>query len=148
MIEVTVIRHPKERLDKCTLEPLRNRPDMVFYKASPGFKFDATGHILLVLGSPPLSPDDAGNPLVLLDCTWRLLPQLEACLEGTPMRRSMPVGVSTVYPRKSKNFNDPPGGLASVEALYLAKRIMGEEDPTLLDGYRWKESFLAGLTAL
>ncbi len=148
MIAVAVIRHPKERLNKCTLEPLRNRPDLVFYKARPGFKFDVTGHILLALGSPPLSPEDAGKPLVLLDCTWRLLPQLEACLEGTPMRRSMPVGVYTAYPRKSKNFNDPPGGLASVEALYLAKRILGEDDHTLLDDYRWKELFLAGLTAL
>jgi len=148
VIAVTVIRHPKERLAKCTLEPLRNRPDLVFYKARPGFKFDATGYILLGLGSPPLSSEDAGKPLILLDCTWRLLPQLEACLEGTPVGRSMPVEVCTAYPRVSKNFNDPQGGLASVEALYVAKRILGKDDPTLLDGYRWKDQFLAGLAAL
>ena len=130
------------------MEPLRNRPDLVFYKARPGFKFDATDYILLTLGSPPLSLEDVGKPLVLLDCTWRLLPQLEACLEGTPVRRSMPVDVCTAYPRVSKNFNDPNGGLASVEALYLAKRILGENDLSLLHEYIWKDQFLAGLAVL
>lgn len=142
---VIIIRHPKERLSKCSLEPLRGREDVEFIKAKEGFKFDAGGHILLALEAPPLSSADAGKPLLLLDSTWRRLPQLESCLEGEPLRRSLPLGIKTAYPRVSKTFTDPPGGLASVEALYVAKRIFGEEDATLLDHYRWKEEFLNNL---
>lgn len=142
---VIIIRHPKERLSKCSLEPLRGREDVEFIKANPGFRFDATGYILLTLDAPLLSPADAGKPLLLLDSTWRRLPQLESCLEGEPLRRSLPEGIKTAYPRVSKTFTDPPGGLASVEALYVAKRIFGEEDATLLDHYRWKEEFLNNL---
>ncbi len=144
-VPVIIIRHPKERLSKCTLEPLRERPDLTFYRAKKGFKFDAGGHILLAMDAPPLSPADAGRPLLFLDGTWRRLPQLEACLEGEPLRRSLPAGIRTAYPRVSKIFTDPEGGLASVEALYVAKKILGDDDPAILSEYRWKEKFLKNL---
>ncbi|MDP0498226.1 MAG: hypothetical protein Q7Q73_18690 [Verrucomicrobiota bacterium JB024] len=179
MIPTVVIRHPKERLSKCSLEPLRGRPDVVFFKATPTLRFDATGFILLHTEGDLLSPADAvlsddekkqaaaraatacsqgplpgcfaeagSRPFLLLDSTWRLLPQLEACLSGAPLRRRLPDGVRTAYPRVSKLSEDPSGGLASVEALYLARRLMGDDDPTLLDAYYWKDAFLAGLEGL
>ncbi len=40
-------------------------------------------------------------------------------------------------------FEDPTGGLASVEALYAAKRLLGDDDPDVLEGYHWREAFLA-----
>ncbi len=141
-IPVTIIRHPKERLSKCTLQPLRHRPELTFYKGREGFKLDVTGFTLLGLDAPVISEADAGRPLLLLDSTWRLLPQLEACLEGIPIRRTLPPGIRTAYPRVSKIAEDPLGGLASVEALYLAKKLLGEDDPSLLDGYYWKDVFL------
>ena len=145
-VPVIIIRHPRERRSKCTLEPLQGRPDLVFHNAKPGFTFDAGGHILLTLEGPPLSSADFGNPLLLLDSTWRRLPQLDACLRGKPIRRSLPAGIKSAYPRVSKTFIDPPGGLASVEALYVAKRILeGQEDATLLDHYHWREDFLKTL---
>jgi pre-rRNA-processing protein TSR3 len=58
------------------------------------------------------------------------------------MRRGIPNCFSTAYPRRSKISIDPEAGLASVEALYLAKRILGEEDPSILQGYHWREEFL------
>ena len=85
---------------------------------------------------------DAGKPLLLLDSTWRLLPQLEDCLLGDPVRRSLPKWIKTAYPRVSRIAQDPSFGLASVEALYAAQRLLGEEDQSLLDGYYWKERFL------
>lgn len=144
-IPTTVIRHPRERLSKCSLRHLHGRPEITFLRAAPGFAFDATGFTLLAVGAEPLSAADAGRPLLLLDSTWRWLPQLLACLRGTPVARAIPPGVATAYPRASKLFPDPDGGLASVEALYLARRILGDDDPLLLDGYHWKERFLAGL---
>ena len=50
--------------------------------------------------------------------------------------------VRTAYPRVSKVFDDPQQGLASIEALYLAKRLLGDDDASLLDGYHWREEFL------
>lgn len=146
-IPTTVLRHPKERIAKCSLRFLHDRPEMTFLRAKPGFSFDATGFTLLAVDGAPLSPADADRPLLLLDSTWRWLPQLLACVRGEPVRRSIPGGVRTAYPRVSKVFDDPEAGLASIEALYLARRLLGDDDPSLLDGYHWRDAFLAGLDA-
>ena len=146
-IATTVIRHPKERIQKCSLRFLHDRSELTFLRARPGFTFDATGFTLLAVDGAPLSRADAGRPLLLLDSTWRWLPQLLACVRGEPVRRSIPGHVRTAYPRASKLWDDPDAGLASVGALYVARRILGDDDPTLLDGYHWRESFLAGLHA-
>lgn len=141
-IPVTVIRHPKERLSKCSLEPLKGRPEITFIKASKNLKFDCSGYILLTIDAPELSPSDLHHPILLLDSTWRLLPELEACLVGEPIKRSLPSWVRTAYPRVSKIFSDPLEGLASIEALYLTKFILGDDDESLLDAYYWKSEFL------
>ena len=56
-------------------------------------------------------------------------------------RRQLPL-FETAYPRSSKLFRDPPGGLASAEALFVASLVFSRYDENLLDGYRWKEEFL------
>ena len=147
MIPISVIRHPKERRSKCSLTPLEGRPDLEFYRARPGWTFDVSGFTILGLDAPVLSEADAGRPLLLLDSTWRLLPQIEACLVGEGVRRTLPV-VATAYPRVSKIAEDPMGGLASVEALYLAKLMLGERDDALLAGYYWRAEFLKNLKEL
>ena len=144
-ITTTVIRHPKERISKCSLRFLHDRPEMTFLVAKQGFTFDATDFIVLAVDAPELTAADAGHPLLVLDSTWRYLPQLERAVTGTPVRRSLPAWVQTAYPRKSRLFEDPAAGLASIEALYLARRILGDDDPELLTGYHWREEFLAQL---
>ena len=130
-------------MSKCSLKPVQGRGNIDFRKANPGFSFDATGFILLGIDAPVLSAADAGKPLLILDSTWRLLSALEACITGEPIRRSLPGDVQTAYPRTSKIADDPSGGFSSIEALYLACRILGEDDKTLLDAYYWKDQFLA-----
>ncbi|NQY33069.1 MAG: hypothetical protein HRT56_07855 [Coraliomargarita sp.] len=144
MIPITVIRHPKERRSKCSLTPLEAREDIEFFRARRGFIFDMTGFTILGLDAPELSEADAGRPLLLLDSTWRLLPEIEACLVGEGVRRTLPA-VATAYPRISKITEDPMGGLASVEALYLAKLMLGERDDGLLADYYWREEFIENL---
>ncbi len=51
-------------------------------------------------------------------------------------------GYGTAYPRRSKWYPDPAEGLASVEALYVAYRILGRPLEGLLEHYRWAEQFL------
>jgi pre-rRNA-processing protein TSR3 len=147
-IATTVIRHAKERIAKCSLRHLHGRPEITFLKAGPGFRFDASGFVVLAVDAPVLTMHDAGRPLLLLDSSWRWLPQLQRCVAGTPQCRSIPAHVRTAYPRRSRLFQDPAPGLASVEALYVARRILGDDDPSLLDGYHWKEAFLASLGTL
>ena len=144
MVPISVIRHPKERRSKCSLTPLEGRADIDFFRAGPNWSFDMTGFTVLALGAPELSREDAGRPLLLLESTWRLLPQIEACLHGQGVRRTLPA-VPTAYPRISKIAEDPMGGLASVEALFLAKLLLGERDDALLADYYWREVFLESL---
>ena len=115
---------------------------MTFLRGKPGLRFDATGFLLLAVDAPPLSTADQGAPLLLLDSTWRRLTQLEECVIGAPIRRSIPGGIRTAYPRVSKVFDDPADGLASVEALYVARKLLGDDDPELLAGYHWQQEFL------
>lgn len=142
---VTVIRHHKERISKCSLRFLHDRPEFTFLRGKPGYEFDATDFILLHVDGEALTEADRGHPLLLLDSTWRWLPQLEAGVRGKPLLRSIPGGVCTAYPRKSRLFEDPEAGLASIEALYLALKLLGDDDPSLLDGYHWKDEFLRSL---
>ena len=140
--EVVVIRHARERVSKCSLRTLHGRPGFTFLKATKGFRFDATGYLELAVDAEPLTSADAGRPLLILDSTWRLLPELRRCVHGTTVRRAIPDGIVTAYPRDSRVFDDPEGGLASIEALYVALHIFGDDDPTILDGYHWKDEFL------
>ncbi|MFT4841140.1 MAG: pre-rRNA-processing protein TSR3 [Planctomycetota bacterium] len=142
-VATTVIRHPKERISKCSLRFLHDRPEMTFLRGKPDLRFDATGFILLAVDAPPLSLADQGHPLLLLDSTWRWLPQLNVCVTGEPIKRSIPGDLHTAYPRVSKTFEDPAGGLASIEALYVARKLLGDDDPELLHGYHWTDEFLA-----
>ena len=146
MCPISVIRHQKERRSKCSLTALEERDDITFYKANQGWSFDVTGFTVLALDATELSVVDAGRPLLLLDSTWRLLPQLQACLYGSAVSRTLP-SVDTAYPRVSKLTKDPLGGLASIEALYLAKLILGERDDSLLDFYYWRDEFWDNLRA-
>lgn len=144
-VKTVVIRHPNENLAKCSLTPLHGRPEMEFLVGEGDMRFDATGYIVLAVDAPVISTADAGRPLLLLDTTWVLLPKLINRLTGTPIYRSLPDAVRTAYPRVSKMHKDPAAGLASVEALYLARKLLGDDDLSLLDGYYWKDAFLEKL---
>ncbi len=146
-VKTVVIRHPNENLAKCSLTPLHGRPEIEFLVGEGDMRFDATGYLVLAVDSPVISPSDSGRPLLLLDTTWVLLPKLINRLTGTPVYRSLPDAVRTAYPRVSKMHKDPAAGLASVEALYLARKLLGDDDLSLLDGYHWKDAFLAKLPA-
>jgi pre-rRNA-processing protein TSR3 len=144
-VKTIVIRHPNENLAKCSLTPLHGRPEIEFLVGGGDMRFDATGYVVLAVDSPVISTADAGHPLLLLDTTWVLLPKLINRLTGTPIYRSLPDAVRTAYPRVSKMHKDPAAGLASVEALYLARKLLGDDDLSLLDGYYWKDAFLEKL---
>jgi pre-rRNA-processing protein TSR3 len=89
-----------------------------------------------------LGAADRGLPLFLIDCAWRRVDRLLATVEGELLARRLPP-LATAYPRRSRIFDDPGEGLASVEALFAALAILDRPHPELLAGYRFAQRFLA-----
>ena len=135
-----IVVHPKERRSKCTVEPLRGRDDFVFWNFPKRGPQPLDGYVRLGLGGPILGPDDADHGLLVLDGTWRLASAMEPQFAELPIR-SLP-SLRTAYPRTSKVFTDPQAGLATIEAVYAAHRLLGRSTQGLLDAYYWREEFL------
>ena len=144
-LDILILRDPRESQKKCSLTPLRGMAGIQFVDHRPGRKLDADGRLLLHAEGELLEasgePLAESVPLLLLDCSWRRVPTLLQDVEGELRLRRLPALV-TAYPRKSRVFQDPDQGLASVEALYAALALLGQPTPDLLAGYRWREEFL------
>ena len=137
---VIIVMHPSENLAKCSVWPLRDRSDLVFQTWPKITIDDRAAYVRLGLGGPPLSMDDADRGILLLDATWRYAERMERDVTDLPVRGLPPL--ETAYPRTSKLFQDPAGGLATVEALYAAYILTGRDPAGLLDHYRWAETFV------
>lgn len=136
-----IIVHPRENRKKCSVEPLRDRPEFHFanYHAKRP-QFPPKGYVRLGIGGPLLTPADRVHGLLILDATWRLAERMEETYRDYPVRSIPPW--KTAYPRISKIFDDPTPGLATIEAIFAAYVALGRETSTLLDAYHWKEEFL------
>ena len=141
MLDVLILRDPRESPKKCSLTPLRGTSGVRFVSYDPDRRVDAGKRVLLHKDGDEITARDRGQPLLLIDCAWRRVPQLLATIDGELEHRRLPPLV-TAYPRKSKVFEDPEEGLASIEALYAALALLGEVHPELLASYRWKDEFL------
>jgi pre-rRNA-processing protein TSR3 len=135
-----IVRHPNERPSRCSVYPLRGRPDLRFLDYPPSELPDLAGYVRLAPEGPPLSAADGDRGLLLLDGSWRWATVMTKMFAFVPARSLC--GYQTAYPRVSKLYVDPPEGLATVEALFLAHHILGRPTTGLLDHYRWRERFL------
>lgn len=146
-MQTIIIRHRKENLKKCSLRGLEGRDDLLFltypFKDLPPLQ----NHLMLVMeGAPPLSMEDQDRDLLFLDSTWRYLPKMVKAVESAyPIeKRVLPGSYLTAYPRTQEDCIDPARGLSTVEALYIAYRILGRNTDGLLDHYHWRDSFIKG----
>jgi pre-rRNA-processing protein TSR3 len=135
-----IVRHPKENPRKCSILPLRGRPDLVFLQHPVKERPPLAAYVRLSAEGPALSPADAGKGILLLDGSWRWAGAMTRSFLDVPPRSLH--GWRTAYPRVSKLGTDPGNGLASVEALFLAYHLLGRPTSGLLDQYRWAEEFL------
>ena len=142
--EILLIRLRKEALKKCSLTPLRERHDLPiqWFHCDIGDEIHVGAATLLHPDGDVLSPVDAQRPLLLVDSSWRDLPRMLKTVRGDFEKRSLPKNLRTAYPRKSKLFEDPETGLASIEALHAALTLLGKRDDSLLEGYYWASSWL------
>lgn len=143
-----VIRHRKENLKKCSLRGLEERSDFLFFryplKKVPIIK----SYILLTLDADiEISPQDSHHGLLIIDGTWKYAEQMTCNLSfpNTLIKRRLPSILRTTYPRKQTGCSEPDLGLASIEAIAAAYKLMGRDFTDLLDHYHWKEEFLVEL---
>ena len=140
-MKTLILRHRRENLKKCSLRGLENRSDISFFTYPKHPLPDLSNYLLLRVGAPELTREDADKGLLLIDGTWRLA----AIMEKPHLHlsaRSLPSDFITAYPRRQTDCEDPNKGLASIEALFLAHLILGKSTEGLLDHYHWKEAFL------
>ena len=138
--DTIVLVHRREREHKCSVLPLRGRDGFVFHTYPEPLNDSLDGYVRLGFGGPLLSAADQNHGLLILDATWKLAKRMENVYHEVPVR-SLPA-CETAYPRVSKANDDPLGGLATVEAIYLAYTILGRDTKGLLESYRWAEKFL------
>ena len=135
-----IVVHPREKRSKCTVECLRHRPGFEFRTFPVTPIPDLRNYVQLSMLGPELSDADAEKGLLVLDGTWRLAERMAPFFEKVPPRSLPPW--QTAYPRSSKNFPDPHGGLATIEAIFAAYRALGRDTAGLLDDYHWRDKFL------
>lgn len=141
VLPTVIVVHPRERRSKCSVEPLRGRPEFCFCRFPDPVTIDRGRYVRLGLNGPILNDADADRGLLLLDGTWRLAARMEPFFSDMEVRSLPPI--RTAYPRRSQIFSDPDDGLATIEALYAALRILGRPVDRLLDHYHWRAEFLA-----
>ena len=146
-------RHRKENIKKCSLQGLFGREDSLFlsYPLLPSLDISAVleGGIVLSFEGEEISKNDSG-PIIIIDATWRYAEKMLSQISGLNRckKRTIPSCWKTAYPRYQTGCSDPDRGLASIEALYVAARIMGHDCEELLDHYYFKDLFLKKNTPL
>jgi len=147
MLKYIIISRDDRQDKKCTLYPLRERPDFSFRtKKDPG-TISQNSILLFPKGEllttelagdiiRELAENDGSNEIVLVDSRWRKAKGIADSLP--PMRKVSLEGYETGAKRR-----DPPPkcGLASCEALYLASLYLGSPDLSLLSNYHFRQRF-------
>ncbi len=143
-----VILDSGETANKCTIAPLAGRPD---FRLIPVKGAGALGplqsSILLHHEGRCLIElrESLGevSGIACIDCVWRRLDPLIRRVEGKlPVLTRIPDGFATAYPRKSVLDTDPDGGLATIEAIFVAAAILGNWDTSLLSNYYFGRRFV------
>ena len=143
--EILMDKHENPR--KCTILPLKERKDFrirYFHGSKPIEAFQA--NVLLHIEGESLETlrGEKISSLALIDCNWKLVAGAMKKLQGAlPRLVKIPEGFATAYPRRNKEGKDPDGGLATIEALFIAASFLGIWDESLLDKYHFKENFLS-----
>lgn len=141
-----ILMDKRENPRKCTIAPLKGRPDFAiryFSKNRPIAAFQAD--CLLHVDGEDLSRVERGRyqSLALIDCTWKKVgPTLSRVARPLPPLVRIPEGFLTAYPRRNQEGKDPEAGLATIEALFIAAAFLGNWDESLLEKYYFKDQFL------
>lgn len=145
MLHYEIIVDHGETANKCTIMPLQYREDFIILQGR--VRGPLTSSLLLHHEGVPFHQLDRSTRetkrVGVIDCVWRRLdPILEYLEKPLPTLVRIPDGFVTAYPRRSKKDFDPSGGLATIEAIFIAGAFLGHWDETLLREYFFAEQFL------
>lgn len=144
MLEYEIIVDHGETSNKCTILPLKYRSDFHIHQVPSSFSPQA--EILLHPKGLALNTFVESKPRIervaAVDCIWRRLEPILQEIQAPHIQVSIPDGFVSAYPRVSKKDHDPSGGLATIEALFIAAAFLGHWDLTLLREYFFAEKFL------
>lgn len=117
---------------------------MLFYTYPKHLPENLDGYITLHMLGQELSKKDRKFGLFLMDSTWKYEEKMHKAVAAshTLNLRRIPSHFKTAYPRVQTGCVDETRGLATVEALYIALKILGRDTNSILDHYYWKEDFL------
>lgn len=137
-----------ETPNKCTILPLRHRKDFHLTSVKGRRSFDPfRSEVLLHHEGQCLTELRKSLKMVqgiaCIDCVWRRLDGLlKRVAPPLPLLARIPDGFVTAYPRKSAQSTDPDGGLATIEAIFVAAALLGHWDPSLLSEYHFGRKFV------
>lgn len=101
------------------------------------------GESLETLAPKILGERRANLKMSSIDSVWKRLPMILQWIEKPwPTLARIPDGFVTAYPRRNKQNLDPEGGLATIEALFIAAAFLGHWDESLLKEYHFGPTFL------
>ena len=148
-LQYDIIIDSKENPKKCTIHPIKDRSDFsiqMYQNKTTLLEFNSD--CLLHVDGKCLSTFrkkdcEEIKRLGLIDSHWQRVPDiLNSITNSLPRLIKIPSDFITGYPRKSKNDEDPEGGLATIEALFIAAAFLGNWDESLLEKYYFKDDFL------
>lgn len=147
-----ILMDRKENPRKCTILPQKERADFTIrYFAGPRPIPAFAADCLLHIDGEDMAAIARGtvHSVALIDCNWKKVEgALQKVVRPLPRLVRIPDGFETAYPRRNLEGKDPPTGLATIEALFIAGAFLGEWDDTILDKFHFKREFLERNQAL
>jgi pre-rRNA-processing protein TSR3 len=143
-----VIIDSGETANKCTIMPLSYRPDFCLFRVKGAGALGPLSSSILLHHEGRCLTEIKGslsdvNSIASIDCVWRRLNGLIRRIKGTlPVFVRIPDGFETAYPRRSLLRTDPAGGLATIEAIFVASALLGNWDVSLLSEYYFGRDFV------
>jgi pre-rRNA-processing protein TSR3 len=146
-MQYEVILDTGETPNKCTIAPLHDRNDFRLIRVQGNrFLGPLTSTFLLHHEGQCLTTIQADlkvSGIASIDCVWKRLNTLIHRIEGPlPLLVRIPDGFETAYPRQSKKDTDPAGGLATIEAIFVAAALLGNWDASLFSLYYFGRKFI------
>lgn len=138
-MKVVVLKDYHENEKKCSILPLKGRPEFEFVDFKEFDSYDFSGLTMLHPEGEPIDKLGKETKLLIVDSNWTKARRKYTRLEKFNLKKIRIDGFQTAYPWKKYA---PPNTLCSIEALFVARLLAGIYDPEIMNHYYYKDKFL------